>query len=152
MLIVKEFNATSSIKSKNPQKSEKPYAEEDDACNEIIIEKQREKKRKMAMLLRRAISYRNSVMLIRSCNSIIQSRNLLSIPVIPKAQILPSFDFLKDNRRGFAKGKRSSTSLSLSLSLIFPFMCLYLFCRLIECLFYTLHLFSRFFKIFIWVL
>ncbi|KAG8637730.1 hypothetical protein MANES_15G158300v8 [Manihot esculenta] len=61
----------------------------------------------MAMLLRRAISYRNSVMLIRSCNSIIQTRNLLSIPVIPKAQILPSFDFLKDNRRGFAKGKRS---------------------------------------------
>ncbi|KAJ9129064.1 hypothetical protein P3X46_034173 [Hevea brasiliensis] len=65
----------------------------------------------MAMYLRRAISSRNSIMLLRSCNCIIQTRNishhLLSNSGIREAQNLPSFDFLKDHRRGFAKGKKS---------------------------------------------
>ncbi|KDP46314.1 hypothetical protein JCGZ_10154 [Jatropha curcas] len=65
----------------------------------------------MAMYMRRAIPFRNSIMFLRSYNSIIQtskiSHNLHCNSEIGETQIPPSFDFLKVSLRGFAKGKKS---------------------------------------------
>nr|AKM76791.1 ribosome recycling factor [Pelargonium dichondrifolium]AKM76793.1 ribosome recycling factor [Pelargonium exstipulatum] len=71
----------------------------------------------MAMYLRRAFSYRN-VGLVRSrSSSIVQSRNFSNIvcnssSILCDSQshnpaIVPGVDFLRESRRGFAKGRKS---------------------------------------------
>nr|AKM76790.1 ribosome recycling factor [Pelargonium cotyledonis] len=71
----------------------------------------------MAMYLRRAFSYRN-VGLVRSrSSSIVQSRNFFNIVCNSSsilcdsqsynAAIVPGVDFLRESRRGFAKGRKS---------------------------------------------
>ncbi|GLU11428.1 hypothetical protein SLE2022_281760 [Rubroshorea leprosula] len=67
----------------------------------------------MAMYLRRAMAHRSTLLFLRS--STIQFRNFSHIIFHQnletchkqKASAFPAFDFLRDSRRGFAKGKKS---------------------------------------------
>ncbi|TXG54822.1 hypothetical protein EZV62_020078 [Acer yangbiense] len=72
----------------------------------------------MAMYLRRAVSNRNTILFLRNGNSAFQSRNWSHIPCSSKIgffgtqfndSAFPAFDFLRDSRRGFAKGKKSNS-------------------------------------------
>lgn len=88
----------------------------------------------MAMHLRRAISNRNATLLLRNGSSSLQSqRSWFHTPCSRSNGFfrtrytdpsLSAFGFMQDYRRGFAKGKRSSTSL-ISLLLVFFFSIIY---------------------------
>uniref|UniRef100_A0A1J3FBS3 Ribosome-recycling factor, chloroplastic n=1 Tax=Noccaea caerulescens TaxID=107243 RepID=A0A1J3FBS3_NOCCA len=83
----------------------------------------------MAMLLRRAASSRNAIAFLRRSSSLIQSRDfshksLFSPPNHPRGRdwefdlSLP--DFLRDSRRGFAKGKKSKDDSASGLVDVAP--------------------------------
>ncbi|KAK2661518.1 hypothetical protein Ddye_000092 [Dipteronia dyeriana] len=70
----------------------------------------------MAMYLRRAVSNRNTILFLRNGSSALQSSNWSHFPCSSKIgffgtqfndSAFPAFDFLRDSRRGFAKGKKS---------------------------------------------
>ena len=88
------------------------------------IERERDRVRgeTMALYLRRAIRLRNTTLLLRSSN--FQTCNISHFLFshnqetchTQKPTPSPSLVFLRDSRRGFAKGKKSSTFLTLSFS------------------------------------
>lgn len=73
------------------------------------------------MYLRRAISHRNTILLLRNGTSALQSdRNLSHFLCSRNSGVfgthcndatISSLEFLRDSRRGFAKAKKSSTYL-----------------------------------------